>query len=314
MSKLVVAALGGNAILQPGQEGRYEDQVANIERACEQLVTLVEDGHQLVIVHGNGPQVGNLLVQNDMARSQVPAMPLDVLGAQSQGMIGYMIERAMRNVLRRHHIEKPVAVLVSMVEVSPNDPAFQNPVKPVGLFYSEDDMQRIRKPGECWKEQFGRGWRKVVPSPKPAKVLESNLAKRLVAENAIVVTGGGGGISVAVDDANAYRGLEAVIDKDLTAAILATEMNADLFMILTDVEGVMLNYRQPSQKMLSRATTAEMHQYIAEGHFAPGSMLSKVEACCMFCESTGNASVIASLYQAFQTLNGMAGTRITIAR
>ncbi len=310
--KTVVVALGGNALLQVGQKGTFEEQMQNVYNAAEQLAELVLSGKwRLVITHGNGPQVGNILLQNEAGKHLVPPMPMDVCGAESQGMIGYMIQQAMHNVLaRRGRPDIPVVTVVTQVLVDKNDPAFQNPTKPVGPFYTKEEALRLKEE-KGWHvvEDAGRGWRRVVPSPDPKAIVEREAIRILVENHAIVIASGGGGIPVIKEDGS-YRGVEAVIDKDLAGERLAEDVGAQVFLILTDVDRVRLNYRQPNEVALSRMTVAEAKRYLAEGHFAKGSMEPKVKACVRFVEAGGELAIIAALSQAAAALEGRAGTQI----
>ncbi len=309
--KTIMIALGGNAILQPGQEGTAQEQLSNVESTADQIAELIFRGHRVVVTHGNGPQVGAILIQQEAGRAQVPSMPLDVCGAQSQGQIGYMLQQSLGKMLARRSIAKPVATVVTQMVVSPADPAFQNPTKPVGPFYSEDyARQRMQSADETWIEDAGRGWRKVVPSPDPIRIVEWDAILSLVQSGAIVIANGGGGIPV-IERNGHYEGVEAVIDKDLGGECLAHDVKADVLMILTDVGHVALNYRMPNQRDLGTITLAKITQYQQEGHFKVGSMGPKVEACRRFVDRGGEAAIIASLDHAVDAVEGRSGTRIT---
>ncbi len=310
--KTVVVALGGNAILQPGQKGTFEEQYGNVHRTVEQLAAMVLSGKwRLVITHGNGPQVGNILLQQDAAKAVVPPMPMDVCGAESQGFIGYMIQQAFHNVLAHAgRGDIPVATIVTQVLVDKADPAFENPTKPVGPFYSAEEAKRLQaEKGWHVVEDAGRGWRRVVPSPDPKEIVEREAIRLLVENRAIVVASGGGGIPVIKEDGT-YRGVEAVIDKDLAGERLAEDVGAAVFLILTDVDRVRLNYKRPGEKVLDRLTVAEAKGYAQQGHFAKGSMEPKVKACVRFIEAGGERAVIASLAQAVEAGEGRAGTQV----
>ncbi|MEW6546138.1 MAG: carbamate kinase [Bacillota bacterium] len=311
--ELVVIALGGNAILQPGQRGTAEEQFENVRATCRQIVTLLAEGYRVVLTHGNGPQVGNIIIQNQ-ATDAVPAMPMDVCGAKSQGMIGYMIQQSLHNELVRRGMNGwPVASIVTQVVVSANDPAFQKPTKPVGPFYDEEYARKRIGAGESWIEDAGRGWRKVVPSPDPVEIVELDAVRQLARDHAIVICTGGGGIPVVREPDGTLRGVEAVIDKDLGGQRLATGLGADVFMILTDVAAVAVDWGKPTQRYLARLTVAEARALQKEGHFKPGSMGPKVEACCRFVEAGGRCAIIASLNQALEALAGSAGTWVVPA-
>jgi carbamate kinase len=306
----IVIALGGNAILQPGQAGTAAEQAENIRKTCTQVARMIEAGHRVVVTHGNGPQVGNLLIQQEEASAVVPPMPMDVAGAMTQGMLGYWMQNQLDNLLRERGVVRSVVTLVTQVLVDRNDPAFQNPTKPVGPFYTPAKAGRFMKErGWQMKEDAGRGWRRVVPSPNPIAIWEKEAIRTLVDAGAVVVCSGGGGVPVYLHD-NQVVGCEAVIDKDLAGQRLAADVGADLFCILTDVPRVALRYRQPDQELLSRVSAAQMRKYMQDGHFKPGSMGPKVEAVLRFVESTGKWGVIASLEEAAAAVEGKAGTVI----
>ncbi|MHB8926984.1 MAG: carbamate kinase [Bacillota bacterium] len=313
MSHLVVVALGGNAILKANQTGNFEEQLANVYETSGPIVSLLRQGYQVVVTHGNGPQVGNILIQNEEASKVVPAMPLDVCGAESQGLIGYMIQQALGNELKRAGLDRPVVSLVTQVLVDPADPAFQKPTKPIGPFYTEKRAQRLMaERGFKMVEDAGRGWRRVVASPEPMAIVEGPTIKALVAAGALVVASGGGGIPVVARDGR-LEGVEAVIDKDLAAMRLAADLDAETLLILTDVRGVAVNYGKANQEFLKALTPAEGRAYMAEGHFKSGSMKPKVEAALRFVESSSDGrrrAVIGSLDQAALAAKGQAGTLV----
>ena len=305
----VVVALGGNAILQPGQKGTYLEQYANVDRTCDQLARMVLGGqYQLMITHGNGPQVGNILLQNELAKETVSPMPLDVCGAQSQGFIGYMMQQSLHNhfaAAGKGNI--PVVTLVTQVLVDAKDPAFAHPSKPVGPFYTQAQAKQLQQEkGYAMKEDAGRGWRRVVPSPHPKGISEKEAILALLKAGTVVVTSGGGGIPV-VEKAGKLVGVEAVIDKDRSAEVLAEAVGADALLILTDVPQVKLHYKKPQEQALSKVTVAQAQQYVSEGHFAAGSMGPKVEAAIAFAQR-GKRAIVASLDQALDALEGKAGT------
>jgi carbamate kinase len=306
----IVVALGGNAILQPGQKGTVEEQSANVDKTCRQIAEMVKAGYRVVITHGNGPQVGNILIQNAAGQAQVPSLPMDICGAESQGQIGYMMQQSLQNQLKDLRMATPVVSLVTQTVVDASDPAFAKPTKPVGPFYTEAEARAaMAEKGEVWTEDAGRGWRKVVPSPNPLRIVEQPAIRALVEAGMIVISTGGGGIPV-IDDGGHYRGVEAVIDKDLGGARLALDVKADVFMILTDVSKVALNYRTPQQVNVDRMTLSELGRYQTEGHFKAGSMGPKVEAARRFVAGGGHVAIIASLAEALEALTGRAGTRI----
>lgn len=310
--KTVVVALGGNAILQRGQKGTFEEQLKNVYHTAQQLAEMVLSGEwRIVITHGNGPQVGNILLQQDAAKGVVPPMPMDACGAQSQGLIGYMIQQSLKNILaERGRGDIPIATVVTQVLVDKDDPAFRSPTKPVGPFYSEEEAKRLRvEKGWHVVEDAGRGWRRVVPSPDPKAIVERDAIRILVENRAIVIASGGGGIPVIEEDGG-LKGVEAVIDKDLAGERLAEDVKADVFLILTDVDRVKLNYGKPDERPIERMTVEEAKRYMAEGHFAKGSMEPKVRAAVRFVEAGGERAVIASLDQARAALAGQAGTQV----
>jgi carbamate kinase len=307
--KTVVVALGGNAILQPGQVGTFEEQLFNIDGAMRRVAALVEEGWRVVLTHGNGPQVGNLLIQNALAARTVAPMPMDVCGAESQGQIGYMAAQTLANHLRKRRLGVPVVTIVTQVAVDPKDPAFANPSKPVGPFYSEGQAKQLMlEEGLAMREDAGRGWRRVVPSPEPVEIVELEAVRDLLDGGCLVVCSGGGGVPV-VRSRGALSGIDAVIDKDLAAALLARELSADALLILTDVPQAYIDYGTPEQAALSRVTAAEMRAYAAAGHFKAGSMGPKIEACMRFAR-TGGTAIIANLLDVEPALRGETGTRI----
>ncbi|MGE5559695.1 MAG: carbamate kinase [Chloroflexota bacterium] len=310
MGKKIVVALGGNAILQPGQFGTSDEQRHNVDVTAEAIAELIRRGHQVVVTHGNGPQVGNILIQNEEASGLVPAMPLDICGAESQGQIGYMIQQSLHNRLHALGIDKPVVTVVTQVVVDPHDPAFADPTKPVGPFYSKEKAAELKEAkGWVMKEAGPKGWRRVVPSPQPKAIFERDSVRALIGSGAVVIASGGGGIPVK-DENGVLSGVEAVIDKDLAGERLAHDVGADIFIILTDVEQAALNFGQPEQRNLSRMTLAEVEQYAREGHFKAGSMGPKVEAARRFVAAGGEKAIITSLHKAVAALEGLAGTAV----
>ena len=310
----MVIALGGNAI-QQGKDATAEAQIQAVEATAESLVSLIAEGIDVIITHGNGPQVGNLMLQQAASDSSAtPAMPLDVCGAMTQGMIGYWFENALTKALRARGLERDVASLVTRSVVDPNDSAFHHPTKPIGPFYTEEEALHLeRTTGYVFKEDAGRGYRRVVPSPVPMKIAEYGVIRTLVEAGHIVVASGGGGIPV-METAEGYVGIEAVIDKDFAAAKLADLVNADVLLILTAVEHVYVNFGKPDETALQETSKEQMETYIAEGQFAPGSMLPKVRAALQFAESgTNRVAIITSLDQALAAIDGEAGTRVRLA-
>lgn len=303
-----MVALGGNAILQPGQKGTFEEQLKNVEKTCAQIARLVADGFEPVITHGNGPQVGNILIQNEQASGAVPAMPLDACGAESQGLIGYMIQQSLDIMLRDSGNPRDVVTVVTRVEVDPDDPAFEHPTKPIGPFYSEDKARAAMRSGQHWVEDSGRGWRRVVPSPDPVHIVERSAIRVLLDAGVVVVASGGGGVPVVPRKSGGYAGVEAVIDKDLAAQRLAADVGAEMLVILTDVPRVAIHFKTPAERFLDRVTAEEARRYYGEGHFRPGSMGPKVKAAIRFVEASGGVAVISSLDEAVRAIYGDAGT------
>lgn len=308
----IVVALGGNAILQPGQSGTFEEQMENVRKTAAQLAELILSGKRLVVTHGNGPQVGRIFQQQEIgAREGIPGMPLYVCGAMSQGQIGYMIQQALYNELLKAGCQKTVVTLICQSLVDPSSPAFENPTKPIGSFYSEAEAKKaMAEKGEAWKEDSGRGWRRVVPSPEPQGCAEIAAIKSLIAEDVVVIISGGGGIPVVKDPRGTLSGIEAVIDKDLGAQMMARETGADVLLILTDVANVSIHYRTPEEKKLEQVSLDEMKAYYRQGHFRAGSMGPKVLAAIRFVESGGMRAVITSLENALAGAEGKIGTVI----
>lgn len=310
MAKLAVIAFGGNALLRSGQKGTYQEQIQNVTETCQSLISLVKQGHNIVIGHGNGPQVGNVMLQHEAGKQvfNTQVMPMDFCVSETQGSIGYMIEQGFRNVFAQAGINRNVVTLVTQVVVDKNDPMFQNPTKPVGPYYSKEEADAYaEKTGAIFKEDpKGNGWRKVVASPKPLAVKNIEIVEKLANEGHIVVTVGGGGIPV-VEDGKKIRGVEAVIDKDLASAITAVQIRADEFYILTDVPKVYINFRKPNEKALDTITVEEAKKYLAEGHFTEGSMGPKVRAAIYFVENGGKECIIT---EAGELGNPACGTRI----
>ncbi|NTQ77895.1 carbamate kinase [Enterococcus faecium] len=304
MPKKIVVALGGNAILTdiPTAEAQKE----SLRQTSEHLVSFVKEGHQIMITHGNGPQVGNLLLQHAAADSEKnPAFPLDSLVAMTQGSIGFWMQNALREALIAHNIEKPVVSLVTQVQVDENDPAFENPSKPIGPFLSEEEAKvEMKKGNGTFIEDAGRGWRKFVPSPKPKSILEYPIVESLTDNGVITIAAGGGGIPVIASE-EGFTGIEAVIDKDFAAAKLAELVGADYLIILTGVDNVYVNWNKPDQKKLTDVTVDELKEYIKQNQFAPGSMLPKVEAAIEFVENAKDGkAIITSLENAGKLFDG----------
>lgn len=309
MAKRVVIALGGNAILKPNQPATVETQLANIQLSAEQIAKIEKLDHQIVVTHGNGPQVGNILRQNEEAKEVVPPFPLDVCNAESQGFIGYLMEQSIKNKIEQEELTSNVVTLLTQVEVAADDPAFEKPTKPIGLFYSEEEAKKMAEE-KHWvmEEDAGRGYRRVVPSPQPVTIHGVESMVHLLNQNTIVIAGGGGGIPI-VKQAEGLKGIEAVIDKDRTGKKLAEQVDADVFMMLTDVNNVYINYGTPEQEKLTGLSVSEAQAYFDAGHFAEGSMGPKMEAAIAFAKQ-GKTAIICSLEEADLALLGEAGTRI----
>ena len=306
MSKIVIA-LGGNALGTNPKE-----QLSLLENVAKIIVDLVKDGNKIVLTHGNGPQVGQILLAMEYSSNsevKTPAMPFAECGSMSQGYIGYQLQQCIQNELSRQNIVKNCATLITQVQVDSNDSAFQNPTKPIGMFYSKEEAIKIEKEkGYQFVEDSGRGYRRVVPSPKPISIIEKTVIKQLIDNDNIVIAVGGGGIPVIKTD-NKLEGIEAVIDKDRSAALLAKEIDADILLILTAVEKVYLNFNTDKQISLDTITTDEVEKYITEGHFAKGSMLPKIEACNDFVsDSDEKVAIISSLEKASEAIKGKTGT------
>ncbi|WP_375179022.1 carbamate kinase [Enterococcus rotai] len=311
MANRVVIALGGNAILKPNQEATLEVQLGNVKASAELVAKIEEIDYEIVLTHGNGPQVGNILRQNEEAKDVVPPFPLDVCNAESQGFIGYMLEQSLKNSLETKGLTSNVITLLTQTEVSADDEAFQNPNKPIGIFYLEEEAKQMEQE-KNWvmMEDAGRGYRRVVPSPQPKAIHGVDAIVNLLNRNTIVIAGGGGGIPVVRDQDGLLKGIEAVIDKDRTGKKLAEQIDANVFMMLTDVSNVYINYGKENQEKLETISVKQAQQYMDEGHFADGSMGPKMEAAIGFA-AQGKTAIICSLEEADQALLGRAGTRIT---
>ena len=309
--KVAVVALGGNAITRKGQEDTIARQFANTRKSLEPIVKLIRDGYKLAITHGNGPQVGNALLRVELARGKAPILPLGICVADLQGGMGYMITQSLQNRLHREGIKRPVVTIVSQMIVDRNDPALSNPTKFIGQFYTREQARRmVEESSWIVKEDSDRGWRRVVPSPHPLRLVAGETIKQLVLEGTIVITAGGGGIPVYTQEDGSYEGVDAVIDKDLGAAVMASDIGAGLLLNLTDVNKVALNYGKEDQKALDRLTVAEAKEYLAQGHFPPGSMGPKIEAAISFLEKGGKEVVISSIEEGYEAVTGDAGTTI----
>ncbi|MCS6804004.1 MAG: carbamate kinase [Acidobacteriota bacterium] len=310
MSEKILIALGGNALIKPHQAGTIDEQLANLAAGLDGIVELVERGHQLVITHGNGPQVGNILLRVEAARGQAYDLPLDVCVAQSQGELGYLIQQSLQNALLRRGLKRPVVSVISQVIVSEDELRWQKPTKPIGPFYTEGQAQLLKKQGYSMVQDAGRGYRRVVRSPAPLAIVEQDVIKMLFEQGVIVIAVGGGGIPVTMN-ANGYlRGVAAVVDKDLASATLANAIGADKIMDLTSVEKVKLNYGKPNERDLDRLTTSEAKRYLADGQFPRGSMGPKIEASIQFLEHGGQRVIISTLEKLIEAFDGTTGTHV----
>lgn len=314
MKKVAVVAFGGNALLRADEVGTIEQQEKNTLDTCEKLIPWVKDGWELVLTHGNGPQVGNILLRNEAGYKEykIPKMPLDICVADSQGGIGYMIDRQMRNALNNAKIKKNVIAVITEVLVDINDPAFQNPTKPIGPYYLKEEAELLSKANDwVFKEDARkRGWRRVVASPKPLEVMNNQVIRDLVDKGHIVIGAGGGGIPVYWHRDTGYlEAIEAVIDKDLASALLSIEINADLFCIITDVPKAYINFNKPNQMALDKVTVADARKYYENGEFGSGSMGPKILAAVEFVEKTGREAIITT-QEELQKEN--CGTRIVL--
>ncbi len=314
MAEKIVVALGGNALQSGKAEPTAEAQLQVVRNTCERIADISEMGYEVAVVHGNGPQVGRILLASETAKDVTPAMPFDVCGAMSQGYIGYHLQQALKYALNKRNQDIPVVTIATQMVVEPNDPGFKNPTKPIGPFYSEEEAKALQEEkGYAMKEDAGRGWRRVVASPIPRKIVEIDAIKKLW-DSTIVISCGGGGIPVIENADGSLEGTAAVIDKDFAAELLAEQVDADVLMILTEVEKVAINFNKPDQQNLSNMNLADAARYCEEGQFAPGSMLPKVQAAMKFVRAYPNKkAIITSLDKAIDALKGETGTTITFA-
>ncbi len=309
-TKLAVVAVGGNALIVDKHRKTIPDQFDAIKQTMGHIADMIEAGWDVVITHGNGPQVGFILRRSELALHELHPVPLDYCGADTQGAIGYMAQKALHNEFKRRGIKRQPVTVVTQVQVDANDPAFQNPSKPVGSFLDEATAKERMATGQVFVEDAGRGWRRVVPSPKPKHIIEVDAIRTLIANGFTVVGVGGGGIPVIEKENGDLRGVEAVIDKDFASALLAKLIQADLLLISTAVEKVAINFNKPDQQWLDQMTVAEAERYIEEGHFAPGSMLPKVQAIIQFLKDGGKKALITDPPNIKRALDGETGTWI----
>ena len=309
--KIALIAFGGNAILPENQRGLQSEQMKNAQRAACLMIHVVKKGYDLIIVHGNGPQVGNLLIQQEEAINKIPPFSLEICDAMTEGSMGYMLERAIINELRKNSLDKEVATLITQVVVDNEDPAFDNPTKPIGPFYTKYRAQMLSRQKK-WKmiEDAGRGYRKVVPSPKPIDVVPKRVIRDMVHSGKIVIAAGGGGIPIIIDGNGLFQGIEAVIDKDHAASLIASEVKADLFIILTNVDRVYLNYGKPDEKPIDAMSLDQAQAYLDQGQFPPGSMGPKIQAAIDYIRHGGKEVLITSANHLKAALINRSGTKI----
>jgi carbamate kinase len=309
--KRIVIALGGNAIKQWNQQGTAAEQYENVKISCAHIVKIIQRGYQVVITHGNGPQVGALLLQQECSKDETPSMPLDVLVAMTEGSLGYVLQQNLLNQLRRKDVRRYVVTVVTQVLVDESDPAFKNPTKPIGPFLTREEAERRRDQlGWIVKEDAGRGWRRLVPSPRPLRVIQRHMIREAARSGHIVIACGGGGIPIKKNPDDSYAGVEAVIDKDLTSSVLATDVGAALLIILTAVPQVFINFGTPDQRALGAVTLEEIEDLYAQGHFPAGSMGPKIEAVVHFLKSGGRRALITNPESLPSAIEGRAGTHI----
>lgn len=311
MKKLAVIAFGGNALLRGNQSGTISEQESNTFETCSFLLELIKKKYSIVITHGNGPQVGNILLRNEAGYDnyKIPKMPLDICVADSQGGIGYMIEQQMRNVLSKHKLKRNILTLVTQVVVDRNDPAFKNPTKPIGKYFLKEEAELLSRANnwEFREDPRKRGWRRVVASPVPVEIMNTDIIKHLISKGNIVVAVGGGGIPVMWKEPDFLEGIDAVIDKDLASARLAIDLGADELYILTDIPKVCINFQKPNQKELDKMTLRQARKYLKAGEFSPGSMAPKIQAGIQFTAATQKTTIIT---EASELLKPDAGTKI----
>ena len=308
---IAVVAVGGNALIKSKDKQTVQDQFTAAKDTMKHIVDMIEKGWDVVITHGNGPQVGFILRRSELSKDVLHEVPLDYCGADTQGAIGYMFQKALDNEFKRRGLQKEAATVITQTVVNKKDPAFEHPTKPIGTFMDETEAKsRADKDGWTVVEDAGRGWRRVVPSPLPESIVEADVIQTLINAGIIVVGVGGGGIPVIINDEGDIEGVEAVIDKDFGSSLLAKMIDADLFVISTAVEKVALNFNTPNEKWLDKMTVAEAKQYLEEGHFAPGSMLPKVKAIIQFLENGGKKALITDPEHIGEALEGKTGTWI----
>lgn len=307
----IVLALGGNAMTAPDGSSAPWDQQAALEVAAGHIAELVADGHEVVLTHGNGPQVGNILLKNELSAEHLPPVSLDWCGAQTQGTIGFTLINALERALEARDTPRPVAALVSRTLVDPQDPAFAEPTKAVGPYGSAEHAEAMIAQGQQWRDEGEKGWRRLVPSPEPREMLDAPAVAALLAQGFLVVSSGGGGIPCVPDERGGFAGVEAVIDKDLTATLLSRAVDADLLVIATDVDHAVLRWGTPEATAIETVTAGQMRAYLEAGEFGVGSMLPKVEAVTRFVEEGGDRAMITSLASITEAIAGRTGTVVT---
>lgn len=309
--RLAVIAFGGNALLRPEDRGTYEEQIARAKQAARWLAEIVRHDYKLIVVHGNGPQVGNILVQAEEASTKIPPQSLDIAVSQTEGAIGFMLQQAIRNRLESIGTPGDVATILTEVEVDPTDIAFKRPTKPIGPFFTRYRAEALERDfGWTMREDSGRGWRHVVPSPKPVRILNVATIEHMLESAAVVIAAGGGGIPVVRGRDGQWRGIEAVIDKDFASSRLAADLKADVYIILTGVAQVAIDFNKPAQRTLDRMTIAEAEKHLADGQFPPGSMGPKIEAAIQFVRNSGKSVLITDVEHVRDALDGRGGTWI----
>lgn len=310
---ITIVSIGGNTLIRKGEKGTIEEQFEHTEKCMAYIAKMASQGKRIVITHGNGPIVGNIVIRNEAAKDIIPPMPLYICNADSEGGIGFMLQQALYNQLEKLNTHRDVATIVTQVVVDKNDPAFSKPTKPIGPFYTKEEAERIKQQkGWTIHEDSNRGYRRVVPSPKPLKVIEADIIKRLAMDGVIVIAAGGGGVPVVETNESKLQGIDAVIDKDLTTAVLANAIGAETFIDLTQTDSVYINYGKQNQKPLNRPPLSEVKKYLTRGEFPPGSMGPKIEAAIEFLETGGKEVIITTPELVEAAMKGKAGTRITL--
>lgn len=313
MTTKVLVSLGGNAILKHTDKGTAEEQFSNTAKTSQVLVNMLKENYHIILTHGNGPQVGDILLAYDISKDTIPPMPLDVCVAQTQGMIGFMLQLSLKNSLIKENMKKSIVTILTQTVIDKDDPELNKASKPIGPFYSAEEAGKLRK-NHDWVIIYenGRGFRRVVPSPLPIGFIEESSIKTLYNENNLVIACGGGGIPVMKNETGYYEGVEAVVDKDHTSSLLASKIGAEVLLILTDVEKVAINYGKPEQIYLDHLTVHQAKNYLAQGHFPPGTMGPKIESTIDFLEAGGKKAIITSIENSIKALNGQAGTTISL--